>query len=839
MRGRGGAVRMAWLVLTTAVLHLRAASIAAQAVVSPDTALPAGTITGSVVAAETGVPLEDAVVVLEPAPGGALPGGPPGPSFWKAGRAARTDTNGAYRFDRLAVGSYALHVRRIGYRPATLEIDLRSQWPFRVSVGLVVLPIALEAVEVTGAAAPPLVAVSGDRDAAGRARLAAEEDRRRRFLVGDARSLTSVDLVEAITLGETDLFRALQRLPSVSTRDDYSAELWTRGSRWTDTRVTFDGLPLFSPLHVGGVFAGVDPDVVGSAFFLPGVRPASSGEGDAATLDLASRPATEPGLHGLTELSVISARAVLEHGAVGSGPSWVLAARRSYIDLATSLLASLKKDSTLNVPYAFTDVAGRVDVPLGAARALEVSGLLAQDEVRGTVPNLLQRSRGHWGDAALRATLATPLGGLMARLTAGVSRYDVRIDDTSAVPGGIGPSNVPYPAPTRSGIRYVLLGGTLAPAAGDAWAAGAQLVSQRLDYAGPDPSTHPDSALTPPARAFTGATRVLALWGERRWQPFAHLALRPGLRVELGPALADAPSARLAPRLEGRYALGHGVTVSAGYGRTYQYAQAVGPTGPGVGPELHLSDVWLIAGDTIPAIRADVVTAGAEYAVGDAWVAGLDVYQRQATGVAVPDPTPGPFLATRPVFVPAENFARGAEASVRKLAGRWTVSAALAVSRSELTARGYRYPAPNDRRRILHATALVRALSALRVGGALTAASGAAFTRFVGSIQAWQPGLVPYATLPYAESPGGAQAPGYTTLDLLVDWDHVTRGWTLEAYLQLRNALGATNAVTYAGSVEGCPGGQPPTTIQAAPGVCDSYVRSLPRLPLAGVRVSF
>jgi TonB-dependent receptor-like protein/carboxypeptidase family protein len=839
MRRRGGSVRMPYLVLMTVGLHISDVSLAGQAPLSPDTVPPAGTITGSVVAAESGVPLEDAVVVLEPAPAGALPADSRGPSFWEGGRVARTDANGAYRFDRLAVGGYALHVRRIGYRPASLEVELSSQWPFRVSVGLVVLPIALEAVEVTGAALPPLGAASADRDAAGRARLAAETDRRRRFLVGDARSLTTADLLEAVTLGETDLFRALQRLPSVTTRDDYSAELWTRGSRWTDTRVTFDGLPLFSPLHVGGVFAGVDPDVIGSAFFLPGVRPASSGEGDAATLDLVSRPATDSGLHGVTELSVISARAVLEHGTVGTGPRWVLAARRSYIDLATALLASLKNDSTITVPYAFTDLAGRLDLSLGGERALEVSGLLSEDAVRGRVPNLLRRSRGRWGDAVLRATLATPLGGLMARFTAGVSRYDVRIDDTSAVPGGIDSVYIPIPARTRSGITYLLLGGTVSPPTGDAWAAGYQLVTQHLDYSGPDPTSHPDSALANPARQFTGATRVLALWGERRWKPFARLTLRPGLRVELGPALANAPSARFAPRLEGRYAVGSRVTVSTGYGRTYQYAQAVGPNGPGVGPELHLSDVWLVAGDTVPAIRADVATGGAEYSVGGDWVAGLDVYQRWATGVAVPDPTPGPFLPTRPLFVPAANDARGAEASVRKLAGRWTASASLAVSRSEVTARGYRYPAPNDRRRVLHATALVRARPGLRVGGALTAASGAAFTRFVGSIEAWQPTLVPFATLPYAELPGSAKAPGYTTFDVLLDWDHAARGWTLEAYLQLRNALGATNAVTYAGSVEGCSGGQPPTKVQVAPGVCDYYVRSVPRLPLVGVRVSF
>ncbi len=829
---------MAWLALTSSLAVIGATGLAAQALVTPDSALPAGTITGSVVAAESGIPLENAVVVIEPAPSGALPAESHGPSFWEAGRTARTDANGIYRFGRLTVGSYVLHVRRLGYRAATIEIDLRSQSPFRVSVGLVVLPIALDAVEVTGTALSRLQ-LRADSEAAGLIRLGAAAALRRRFLVTDARSLTGADLLEAITLGETDLFRALQRLPSVTTRDDYSAELWTRGSRWTDTRVTFDGLPLLSPLHAGGVFAGVDPDVIGSAFFLPGVRPASAAEGDAATVDLTTRPAAEPGLHGLTELSLISGRVVFEHGAVGTGPRWVLAARRSYIDLASKLVASLGNDSTADVPYAFTDLTGRLDVPLGGVRALEVSGLISRDGLRGSVPNLLQRSRGHWGDALIRATLAVPIGGWSARFTAGESRYSVHIDDTSAVPGDANSFNIPFPTRTESAITYRVLSGAFAPGAGDAWSAGYEVVWQHLDYDGTDPTSHPDSALTPPKRSFTGATSVIALWGEHQWKPSPRLTVKPGLRAELGSALANASGVRLAPRVQGRYLVTRAVTLSAGYGRTYQYAQAVGPAGPGVGPQLHLSEVWLLAGDTVPAIRSDIATVGVEYSLGGEWVVGLDLYQRHATGVAVPDPTPGPFLANRPLFVAAENSAHGAEASVRKLAGRWTASASLALSGSQLSAAGYHYPAPNDRRRVFHATALTRLRPGVRLGTAVTVASGAAFTRFVGSIDAWRDSLIPYTTLPYADLPGGIHGPGFATLDALVDWTHVGRASTVEAYVQLRNALGATNAVIYAGSVEGCAGATPPTKVQVARGVCDYYVRSLPRLPLAGVRVSF
>ena len=74
----------------------------------------------------------------------------------------------------------------------------------------------------------------------------------------------------------------------------------------------------------------------------------------------------------------------------------MLAARRSYVDLAADLLAALKSDSTIAVPYSFTDLAGRLDISLGGARALEVSGLSAADALRGTVPNLLRQNQGRW-----------------------------------------------------------------------------------------------------------------------------------------------------------------------------------------------------------------------------------------------------------------------------------------------------------------------------------------------------------------------------------------------------------------------------------------------------------
>jgi len=271
-----------------------------------------------------------------------------------------------------------------------IQVDVTQPAPFRVSVALVVVPIRLEAMDMRATPNAPYARLRLPDDERRFGHLDADQFRSERFLEGDAAVLTHTDVIEAVTLGETDLFRAVQRLPGVSTRDDFTASLWTRGAQWSETRVYFDGLPLFNPVHAIGVFAGVNPDAVGTATFHPGVRPSSIGEGAAGVLNVTSRRPTTPGFGALGELSVISARGAADWASKGGRTSAMFAARRSYVDLVTRLAESLGADSGTYIPYAFYDLTGRVDADLGRGYALEASGLVEQDHVDDAVPGLLR-----------------------------------------------------------------------------------------------------------------------------------------------------------------------------------------------------------------------------------------------------------------------------------------------------------------------------------------------------------------------------------------------------------------------------------------------------------------
>src|SRR5688500_7044706 len=129
-----GAV-LVWLLATTAALGAQQA---------PDESRPRGGISGSVLDAATGTPLEGATVVLQPEVVGAFPAGPAsGSAFAAAVRAVLSDARGEYRFDALASGVYRVYVSRYGYRPYSVVVELRGATLSPIAIALTAEPIPL------------------------------------------------------------------------------------------------------------------------------------------------------------------------------------------------------------------------------------------------------------------------------------------------------------------------------------------------------------------------------------------------------------------------------------------------------------------------------------------------------------------------------------------------------------------------------------------------------------------------------------------------------------------------------------------------------------------------
>ena len=821
---------------------LLAAAEGAAAPASAQERAAAGMVSGTIVDAGSSLPLADAAVTLEPRDAGALPAGA-GAGSLRATRTGRTDAEGRYRFDGVAEGEYRLRAQRIGYRPTTVYIVLRGAAESRVSVGLTVQPVALEPVRARAAAREPnpYAAADGESDADGARRVSAERARQRAFLEPDVRAVTRADVEEGVTLAETDLFRALQRLPGVGARDDYSAELLTRGAPWDHTRVYWDGVPLYNPVHTLGIFSGVNADAVGGVFLHPGAQPVSSAGGAAATLDVRSRRGgTGASRSVAAELSMASVRVALDGATDDGRQSWMAAARSSHVPWLTRHMEDRTREKDFWATSRFADVAARYDLRVGEASALEASALWQRDVVtEGPDGDWLGGTRPRWGNLAARATLRAPLGPLRAEVTAGASRFDADVrerDDAAELRGQL----LAWPTlfETRSRVRTTVLEGRMAPAAAGAappaWSAGAGVTRHAAAYDGP-PAYPLDLSLPPRTVQRDGAIAYGFAWAEGRWStPGERLAIEAGMRLEGGDEVPGAGALRWGPRAAARLRAGPAVTLSAAAGRNWQYVQA----GPQLSEQAVTQHLWMVAGDSVPAIRSDVATLGAEAWLGGAWLGAVTAYERRTAGLTVIDPTPG-FVVGRPLFAEASLRAEGVELSLRKLSGRWTGSASYSWGVSRTEAAGLEFAGEGDQRHALDLAVRTRLGSAWRTGAAFTAASGPAFTRFYGGIATCaQAGRCTWSELPRSDLPGRLRAPVYASLDLDLEWSRMVAGWRVATFLQLHNALGRNNPARYNHSVfyARCGAGTPEPT-----GGCidDVWSRGLPRLPVLGVRAAF
>ena len=778
----------------------------------------AGTISGSVVDAGTSAPIDRATVTLTSSDGfGLLRDATGSAGTFTLARTVTTSATGAYRFTELSIGAYRLRIQRVGYEPSTVDVRLGDAGTPSVSVGLVVLPVRLRAVEIHARdSRTPNSASAMDDDA----RVAAARIRQQAFLSTDARELTSADVAESATLGGSDVLRAFQRLPGVTQLDDWSAQLWVRGNRWDHNRVYFDGLPLFDPLGVLGRTSGVSADAIGGAFLHPGVRPVSLGGEGATRIDLQSRPAYGAGAWGGTgELTQFGASGSVEHARADTSAGFLVTAQHSLGGWLPR--DGLFFDALAGRAFSDAQATARADVNLGDGRRIETSGLFTRDARITPNTALGDETTQEWSNGVGRVTLVAPVGSVTTAHSIGVSRFASHTDRLL-----VGSSS-----PIESSVDYVTLGGRIAARAPQqhVTTAGYDVTSQRSSIDGTQQSLgwfDIDQARA----SRRGALTYGSVWIDDRARLGDRLSLENGLRLDVGGA-HGLDAVRPAGSAQALVALSPSTRVSIGASRLHQYVQAIELPVVGQGETLPAS--WLMSGDDVPVMSVDNAMAGVERWIGTGVLVGMNGYVRHTSGAITADPTPGP-LMHRPLFVDASESARGVELSARKLIGRATGLLAYSYGSATMRANGLSFPAPADRTHALDAALSVH-FASFNLGGSYTLTSGAPYTRII----AVPPTGASSATAvgpTERESPNAQRLPAYESLDLLITYARAIGAAKLVAFAGAQNALGRRNATWY--EISGyCDNGQSQPTASAQCRDHDLLDAPVKLAPTLGLRI--
>ena len=312
-----------------------------------------GRIYGYLKDAQTGEPLMYANVVLEGTTLGAA-----------------SDVHGYYVVIGVPSGNYTLKVMMMGYEQKTRKIFLRGDNELREDFELKVEPIESEAVTVT-----------------------AERTRFKEKVEVSRVNLSAREIKEAPAFVEADVFRSLQLMPSVTSVNDFSSALVVRGGSPDENLILLDGIEIYNPYHMGGVFSTFNADAISDAEFLAGGFPCRYGNRNSSVLEITSKEGNSKqgrlfdknGFGEYWDLSKLQGEVnLLSSKFLAEGPlyngSWILSGRRTYFDKLAEVYY-WATDQDMNWKYYFRDTQGKIIYNLDPENRLTFSSYNGRDVV--------------------------------------------------------------------------------------------------------------------------------------------------------------------------------------------------------------------------------------------------------------------------------------------------------------------------------------------------------------------------------------------------------------------------------------------------------------------------
>jgi len=252
----------------------------------------------------------------------------------ETGQGMATDINGYYIIQDIVSGNYTIMVSYIGFDMFKQQTTLGDNESKKVNINLVEQLVQLTEIEVT-----------------------AEKLQRRNNIQPSKINLSPRMMKAAPALAEPDLFRTIQALPGVLTTSEFSTGLVIRGGNTDQNLIMLDGITVYNPSHLGGLFSNFIVDGVKEAELIKGAYNAEYGGRLSAVLNIISREGNKNKFKGKMNLSLLSAQTTLE-GPFYKG-AWVLSGRRTYFDLV--LPKVLPDNISENIPpYYFYDIQSHI-----------------------------------------------------------------------------------------------------------------------------------------------------------------------------------------------------------------------------------------------------------------------------------------------------------------------------------------------------------------------------------------------------------------------------------------------------------------------------------------------
>jgi hypothetical protein len=246
---------------------------------------------------------------------------------------AGTVTND-YGFYALTVpkGTYEVQYSYIGYKLQTITIELTGNVVNNVS-----LPIEAELIK----------------------EIVIEEKALDENVVAVQMSKNTLNMNQVRKLpalfGEVDIIKNIQMLPGVISAGEGTSAFFVRGGSADQNLILIDEAPVYDPSHLFGLFSVFNADVIKDSEIYKGGIPARFGGRLSSILDVRTKDGNNKNFAATGGIGSMASRLAVEGPIVKDKSSFIVSARRSYVDL---FLRAANQDNLVH----FYDINAKVNL---------------------------------------------------------------------------------------------------------------------------------------------------------------------------------------------------------------------------------------------------------------------------------------------------------------------------------------------------------------------------------------------------------------------------------------------------------------------------------------------
>jgi hypothetical protein len=199
-------------------------------------------------------------------------------------------------------------------------------------------------------------------------------------------------------MGEKDVFKVLQLMPGVQKAGEGSGGLYVRGGGQGENLVILDGATIYNPYHLFGFFSLFNGDALKSVELIKGGFPARYGGRLSSVVEMNMKEGNKKKIAGEAGIGLIASRLLLEGPLLKNKSSFLVSARRTYIDAL--IYPFLNKEQKAG--YYFYDFNAKLNYEFSVKNKIYLSAYVGNDKfyTRSVTSYDDYRNSMKWGNMA-------------------------------------------------------------------------------------------------------------------------------------------------------------------------------------------------------------------------------------------------------------------------------------------------------------------------------------------------------------------------------------------------------------------------------------------------------